>query len=378
MIILKSQEDWDQWLEQLQAMITPTSWTKFVDPDSKLPSLMPSINNEEPMESAYSATYATALRRAAEEQTEAPEYSRRQFNLTNKEKEEFRFDIEVYTRKDLPKFKAEERDCTEAAQVLRKTCDETAKLYLKAGDPLREQVRKLRDVYGSDPSSRKRRARVAYMAAIKRPATAKTIATWLSKWQEAMLQAEAAGLPHALDYEQWTSDLTGAVGELIPSTITRILQTQSGNDNLTTHRAVAQAIQSECSLRLSVRPAQSGARRGAFVSVADDGSDGSGQPTDQTERPRAKAGGSESKRQRTGTIGGCWGCGQRGHTLEGCFFANPKKRLQEWKPIAFRRSIWLRNKKSEKVINEMKKLGLHMPSDEESKALTVLNDRTDQ
>jgi hypothetical protein len=116
-----------------------------------------------------------------------------------------------------------------------------AKLYIKAGDSLRTQVRKLREVYRGDPTLRKRRAREAYTTAIKTQATAKTIAAWLSKWQEAMLQAEAAGLPHALDYEQWTSDPTAAIADLIPSTITRILQTQSGKDDLTTNRAVAQA-----------------------------------------------------------------------------------------------------------------------------------------
>jgi hypothetical protein len=239
--ILKSQDDWDQWIEQLQAMVTPTAWKKFVDPDSTLPPAVPSIDNEEPIESAYSATYAAAVERALEEQAEEPEFNRAQYRLTGKEKEEFKFDLEIFTRKDLPKFKAEERECTEAAQVIRKTCDETAKLYIKAGDSLRTQVRKLREVYRGDPTLRKRRAREAYTTAIKRQATAKTIAAWLSKWQEAMLQAEAAGLPHALDYEQWTSDLTAAIGDLIPSTITRILQTQSGKDDLTTHRAVAQA-----------------------------------------------------------------------------------------------------------------------------------------
>jgi hypothetical protein len=291
LIVLRSQDDWEQWFEQLQAMVTPTAWKKFIDPDSSLLPAVPVIDNDEPIESAYSATYTAAVRRAREEQTEDPEFNRAQYHLTNKEKDEFRFDLEVYTRKDLPKFKAEERDCTEAAQIMRRTCDDTAKLYLKAGDPLRTQVTKLREVYRGDQALRKRRAREAYKAAIQRTATAKTILDWLSKWQEAMLLAEAAKLPHALDYEQWTTDLTAAIGELIPSTITRILQTQSGNDNLTTHRAVAQAVQAECSMRLSIRPAQSGARRGAFMTAAVAGHDGSDQSNSQNERPRAKAGG---------------------------------------------------------------------------------------
>jgi hypothetical protein len=145
-----------------------------------------------------------------------------------------------------------------------------------------------------------------------------------------MLLAKAAKLPYALDYEQWTTDLTAAIGELIPSTITRILQTQSGNDNLSTHRAVAQAVQAECNMRLSIRPAQSGARRGAFMTAAVAGHDGSDQSNSQNERPRAKAGRAvDGKRSRTGTFGGCWGCGQKGYLLESCFFVDLKKRLEE-------------------------------------------------
>jgi hypothetical protein len=106
-----------------------------------------------------------------------------------------------------------------------------------------------------------------------------------------------------------------------------------------------------------MRPAQSGARRGAFVTVSDAESEGSGPSRDQHERPRAKAGVNENKRSRTGTFGGCWGCGQRGHTLGGCFFMDPKKRSEGWKPIEFIRSIWLRNKK-------IKRLFLRGPKEE--------------
>jgi hypothetical protein len=82
--------------------------------------------------------------------------------------------------------------------------------------------------------------------------------------------------------------------------------------------------------------------------------DGSDQSNSQNERPRAKAGGAvDGKRSRTGTFGGCWGCGQKGHPLEGCFFVDPKKRSEEWKPSEYRRSIWLRNKKTNKVIYEL-------------------------
>ncbi|KIV98664.1 uncharacterized protein PV09_09546 [Verruconis gallopava] len=365
LVILKTQDDWDKWIEQLEGMVTPTLWTKFIDPDSTNPPAIPTLDMEEPIESAYSATYTTAVSRAEEEQVEPPEYNRVQYNLTNKEREEFRFDLEIFTRKDLPKFKAEEREYMEAAQVIRQTCDDTAKLYLKAKDPLRTQVQKLRDVYRGDPALRKRRAREAYNTAIRTPVTAKTITSWVSKWQEAMLQAEAVDLPHALDYEQWSSDLLAAVGDLVPSTVTRILQTTAGNGDLKTYRDVVQAIQSEYSIRHSVRPAQSGARRGAFVSVAAEAeSEGPDQSKDLPSRPQTKAGGNETKRHRSGTVGGCWGCGLKGHTLEGCFFAEPKKRSEEWKPLEFRRSIWLRNKKTERVIRELKRLGMPMPPDD--------------
>ncbi|KIV98574.1 uncharacterized protein PV09_09638 [Verruconis gallopava] len=140
LVILKTQDDWDKWIEQLEGMVTPTLWTKFIDPDSTNPPAIPTLDMEEPIESAYSATYTTAVSRAEEEQVEPPEYNRVQYNLTNKEREEFRFDLEIFTRKDLPKFKAEEREYMEAAQVIRQTCDDTAKLYLKAKDPLRIQV----------------------------------------------------------------------------------------------------------------------------------------------------------------------------------------------------------------------------------------------
>ena len=109
-----------------------------------------------------------------------------------------------------------------------------------------------------------------------------------------------------------------------------------------------------------------------------DAEEGSGPPYSQHERPRTKTEGNENKRSRAGTYGGCWGCGQRGHTLEGCFFADPKKRSEGWKPIEFRRSIWLRNKKTDKIIQEMRRIGLAMPTDDECKALKILDNKADR
>src|ERR1700761_5403284 len=96
LIILKNQDNWDQWIEQLQAMVTPTAWKKFIDPDSDKPPARPIIDNEEPIESAYSATYTAAVRRAENEQSDKPEYNRVQYDLTSKERDEFKFDLEVY------------------------------------------------------------------------------------------------------------------------------------------------------------------------------------------------------------------------------------------------------------------------------------------
>jgi hypothetical protein len=73
---------------------------------------------------------------------------------------------------------------------------------------------------------------------------------------------------------------------------------------------------------------------------------------------------------------GAYGFGTR--RQRGCFFADPKKRSEGWKPIEFRRSIWLRNKKREKVIKEMKRLELAMPADAECKALKVAGDEADR
>ncbi|KIV98620.1 uncharacterized protein PV09_09596 [Verruconis gallopava] len=76
LVILKTQDDWDKWIEQLEGMVAPTLWKKYIDPDSSNPPAIPTLNTEEPIKSAYSATYTTVVDRAEEDQTERPEYNR--------------------------------------------------------------------------------------------------------------------------------------------------------------------------------------------------------------------------------------------------------------------------------------------------------------
>jgi predicted nucleic acid-binding Zn ribbon protein len=380
--ILKSQDDWDKWIEQLSAQVDQDVWQEYVDPDSDQQGKIPK-KPARPQEEEYSSAYITARRAAQDQGLPEPDFDRNKYACSEEERKEWREDLDTYTRTDMPSYTYTMRMYTEAARLINLTCDDAAKIHVKAREPIRTQVQKLQQIYKGSEARRKRRATEMYQAAIQKPTkqTPEALATWLAQWQNAMVYGEAVELAYVTDYFHWTKDLSIAIGSTIPSTMSQILETQEGDGKLTSYRDVAKRIQSEWSMQHGVRPAQMGARRGAFAmapTVPD--SERSGQSDEQ-------AGSNEDytvdrrdrdKRTRTGTVGGCWGCNMKGHGLKDCYFAVPERRHQGWKPIEFRKQIWLRNKKTNKVIKEMKKLKLAMPADDECKALKVLNDEADR
>ncbi len=355
--------------------MTQAMWEEFVDPDSLKPPKVPTAATR-PMASAYSNSYTTAVARAQIEQAEPPIYNFHEYPLLVKEKEEYRFDMDIYTRVDLPEFHRQQREYIEVARAIQRTCNDVAKMYINIKDPLRTQLRALRDVYKGNPTMQKNRAREAYAKAIRRPQTGTPIGKWIMEWQEAMTLATATKLAVAMDYSQWTHDLAAAIGEHIPITIGRIMLTIEETGDLDTYRDVVRVVQLEMSMKAPIRPTLQVAGRRAFAAISTEDS-GSGQSTGPSVKPstNTKEG---DKRHRAGTMQGCWGCSLNGHRLEGCYLANPTIRPPKWSPSQYRKDIWSRNKQTPKVINEMMKLNLPMPSDTEDKALVVLSGKPSQ
>jgi hypothetical protein len=261
-VLLRDQDEWTTWINQIQARAAVYNIWNNLNPDHPVPFLVEPTLPEPPELSGYHP--ATGIQEAS-----------RPSELSAQGQKAFKEDMEHYKtlteryKLNYRKYEMEQKSIQHLTALIQSTvAPHLQRTCCLPNQPLQKWLSNLKLTVGVDDRIEQERARERYHAALKPMRNTNNWDTWLAEYDQASSDAAAYSVPEVTQINGVTKDFLSAVAKIAPIWATTFQDT-GRFEPLMSRREMMKRFREHMSVH---HPLRSGKHRAGAFATADDAS----------------------------------------------------------------------------------------------------------
>jgi hypothetical protein len=261
-VLLRDQDEWTTWINQIQARAAVYNIWNNLDPDHPVPFLAEPTLPEPPELSGYNP--ATGI----QEPSRPSELSAQGQKAFKEDMEYYKTNTERY-KLNYRKYEIEQKSIQHLTALIQSTvAPHLQRTCCLPNQPLQDWLSNLKLAVGVDDRIEQERARERYQAALKPMRNTNNWDTWLAEYDQASSDATAYSVPEVTQINGVTKDFLSAVAKIAPIWATTFQDT-GRFEPLMSRREMMKRFREHMSVH---HPLRSGKHRAGAFATADDAS----------------------------------------------------------------------------------------------------------
>ena len=344
-VILTDHTNYTAWFQQLQARCHSLRIWNLINPtEGDLPKVKPQLPIPPPIGS-YQPSTAFLAANPGVEPTIPSQLSTVGGKAYKDDNDYHKGQVEMY-KLQIQEYREEQTSLNQVVIFLQTTTSAfLQKNCFHPGQSLSQWVINVTNTVGVDLQDEYQKVRNRFQDALKPMRTPGTWHTWLTEYDHAATEAEVSQVPEVLRLESVKQDFMKAVTHVAPAWVTAFQQ--NGNKDITvTRKSMMKLFREYMLLQHPIKGKQRGAFAAvdrSFLAVGGESTQAADEDAHLAEerapsRPCKRTRGKDSvtkqlpiNRRPAAAGGKCPACAQP-HALQDCFYANPEKAPEWFKP----------------------------------------------